>query len=56
MTEADGAGRDPSEGSERDILLSWLAFHRNALQRKCSGLTNEQLASLFRDPGARHVL
>jgi len=26
-------------------LLSWLAFHRNALERKCSGLTNEQLAA-----------
>jgi hypothetical protein len=34
----------PKDGDERSILLGWLAFHRNALEAKCQGLTAEQLA------------
>ena len=33
----------PQEGDERSILLGWLAFHRNALEAKCYGLTADQL-------------
>lgn len=33
----------PKDGDERRILLGWLAFHRNALEAKCHGLTAEQL-------------
>jgi hypothetical protein len=33
----------------RDILLGWLAFHRDALLAKCDGITADQLdASLCR--------
>lgn len=35
--------KQPSEGDERSILLGWLAFHRNALDAKCHGLTADQL-------------
>lgn len=34
----------PRTGSERDLLEAWLDFHRLTLQRKCAGLTAEQLA------------
>jgi hypothetical protein len=40
--------RAPEPGritDERDLLLGWLAFHRDALAAKCAGLTNEQLVS-----------
>src|SRR5215203_3758068 len=34
---------EPIDGDERTILLGWLAFHRNALEAKCSGLDSRQL-------------
>lgn len=34
----------PLDEDERSVLLGWLAFHRNALEAKCHGLTAEQLA------------
>ena len=34
---------EPRNADERDLLLGWLAFHRDALEAKCSGLTGEQL-------------
>jgi Protein of unknown function (DUF664) len=34
---------EPREGNERELLLGWLAFHRNALLAKWEGLTAEQL-------------
>jgi hypothetical protein len=33
-----GRAPEPPPGSERDILLGWLAFHRDALAAKCAGL------------------
>ena len=33
----------PGNASERELLLGWLAFHRDALATKCDGLTAEQL-------------
>ncbi len=33
----------PKDGNERSILLGWLAFHRNAMEAKCNGLSAEQL-------------
>ena len=36
---------EPADGDERSVLLGWLAFHRNALQAKCAGLDDEQLAT-----------
>jgi Protein of unknown function (DUF664) len=34
---------EPAPGSERDILLGWLAFHRDALAAKCDGITPDEL-------------
>ena len=34
---------EPAEGGERELLLGWLAFHRDALAAKCDGLDGEQL-------------
>jgi hypothetical protein len=34
---------EPPNGSEREIVLGWLAFHRDALNAKCAGLTPQQL-------------
>ncbi|HEX6934133.1 MAG TPA: hypothetical protein VF162_18470 [Streptosporangiaceae bacterium] len=31
--------REPGNAAERDLLLGWLAFHRDALAAKCEGLT-----------------
>lgn len=35
---------EPADGNERSILLGWLAFYRNALEAKCDGLWDKQLA------------
>lgn len=34
---------EPSDGTERKLLLGWLAFHRDALAAKCSGLSDDEL-------------
>jgi hypothetical protein len=39
-----GRVHEPGEGDERDLLLGWLAFHRDALEAQCAGLTADQLA------------
>jgi len=31
--------------ADRELLLGWLAFHRDALAAKCGGLTGEQLVT-----------
>ena len=36
---------EPGNASERELLLGWLAFHRDALASKCDGLTADQLVS-----------
>jgi hypothetical protein len=36
---------EPAAASERDLLLGWLAFHRDALAAKCEGLTPDQLVT-----------
>jgi len=33
----------PLAASERDMLTSWLEFHRATLERKCEGLADDQL-------------
>ena len=35
----------PGDGDERTIVLGWLVFHRDALEAKCHGLTDEQLVT-----------
>jgi hypothetical protein len=33
----------PEDAAERDLLLSWLEFHRDALAAKCAGLGGDEL-------------
>jgi len=47
---------EPGEGSERDILLGWLAFHRNALEAKCAGLSDDQLVERAAPPSPLSML
>jgi len=41
---------EPADGDECAILLGWLAFHRDALEAKCRGLTDEQLTRRAAEP------
>ena len=47
---------EPADGDERDLLLGWLAFHRNALGAKCEGLDPEQLATRSAPPSPLSLL
>jgi hypothetical protein len=47
---------EPSDGNEREILLGWLAFHRDALAAKCDGLNPAQLATRSVAPSALSLL
>jgi uncharacterized protein DUF664 len=46
----------PGEGSERELLLGWLAFHRDALAAKCEGMTAEQLVARRAPPSVLSLL
>jgi hypothetical protein len=46
----------PPDGSERSIVLGWLAFHRDALAAKCHGLTDAQLVERSAPPSALSLL
>lgn len=41
---------EPGNLDERELLLGWLAFHRDALCAKCDGLAPEQLVSQSAPP------
>jgi hypothetical protein len=47
---------EPSDGSETDILVGWLRFHRDALATKASGLTAEQLTETAAPPSTLTIL
>lgn len=47
---------EPPDGDERDVLLGWLAFHRDALKAKCAGLDADQLAMRSAPPSALSLL
>jgi Protein of unknown function (DUF664) len=47
---------EPPDGDERSVLLGWLAFHRNALRAKCSGLEAEQLVQRSAPPSPLSLL
>jgi hypothetical protein len=47
---------EPGNVSERELLLGWLAFHRDALAAKCDGLTAEQLAATPATPSDLSLL
>jgi hypothetical protein len=46
----------PNDGDERSILTGWLAFHRDALEAKCHGLTSAQLVERSVDPSSLSLL
>ena len=47
---------EPGNGTERELLTGWLAFHRNALEAKCDGLDAEQLISMSAPPSDLSLL
>lgn len=47
---------EPGDSDERDILLGWLAFHRDALRAKCADLDDEQLVTRAAPPSPLSLL
>jgi hypothetical protein len=47
---------EPGNAGERDLLLGWLAFHRDALAAKCEGLAPEQLVQTSASPSDLSLL
>jgi hypothetical protein len=47
---------EPGDGDERDLLLGWLAFHRDALGATCAGLTDTQLVERSATPSTVSLL
>ncbi len=47
---------EPGDASERELLLGWLAFHRDALAAKCEGMTDEQLVMMAAPPSDLSLL
>ncbi len=47
---------EPRTNDERELLLGWLAFHRNALAAKCDGLSDEQLVAMSAEPSDLSLL
>ncbi|HUZ51373.1 MAG TPA: DinB family protein [Streptosporangiaceae bacterium] len=47
---------EPGNASERELLLGWLAFHRDALAAKCDGLSAEQLVMMPAPPSDLSLL
>jgi hypothetical protein len=47
---------EPGDGDERTILLSWLAFHRDALRAKCTDLDDAQLVARSAAPSPLSLL
>jgi len=47
---------EPGNAGERELLLGWLAFHRDALAAKCEGLTPGQLVQMSAPPSDLSLL
>jgi hypothetical protein len=47
---------EPPDGDAREVLLGWLAFHRNALEAKCAGLDAAQLVLRSVQPSVLSLL
>jgi Protein of unknown function (DUF664) len=47
---------EPGDGDERSVLVGWLAFHRNALERKCTGLAPAELVRRSAPPSPLSLL
>jgi hypothetical protein len=48
--------QEPADGSEADIVVGWLRFHRDALANNATGLTGEQLTAAAAPPSAVTIL
>ncbi|MGW7683606.1 DinB family protein [Kribbella sp. NPDC054772] len=46
----------PASGPEREIVVGWLEFHRDALRAKCAGLDPDQLVRRAVPPSALSLL
>ncbi|HEY3903824.1 MAG TPA: DinB family protein [Streptosporangiaceae bacterium] len=46
----------PIVADEREMLISWLEFHRSLLLKKCAGLTGEQLKERSTPPSSLSLL
>ena len=46
----------PADGNVRDVLVGWLAFHRNTLEAKCTGLDADQLVERSAPPSRLSLL
>ena len=47
---------EPADGDVRRVLCGWLAFHRNALEAKCDGLSASQLVERSVPPSPLSLL
>ena len=47
---------EPPDGDVRRVLLGWLAFHRNALEAKCAGVSADQLVERSAPPSPLSLL
>ena len=47
---------EPDPGTERELLLGWLQFHRDALAAKCDGTTDDQLVAQSAPPSTLSLL
>ena len=52
VTRAD----QPDDGPERELLLGWLAFYRDAVRAKCEGVSDAALAERTVAPSALSLL
>jgi hypothetical protein len=47
---------EPESVGERELLLGWLQFHRDALAAKCDGMSDEQLVEQSAPPSTLSLL
>ena len=52
----DERAPEPPDGDERELLLGWLGFHRDALAAKCADLDAEALVARSAEPSALSLL
>lgn len=47
---------EPTADGERELVLGWLNFHRDALAAKCEAMTDEQLVTVSAPPSTLTLL
>jgi hypothetical protein len=56
VTDSPARAEQPADGDERSIVFGWLAFHRDTLAAKASGLTDSQLVERSAPPSTLSLL